>query len=126
MRPPGTPGAVVRLMHGDVVALERGMGALGEAAHLLGATYVTLPAIPAEKRKSLDDFKRMADSFNSIGNEARRNGVKFAYHNHGYGLREMQGQIPLQLMLQQTDPTVVFFEMDIYWTTAGGADPVQY
>jgi sugar phosphate isomerase/epimerase len=113
-------------MHTDLLTLQQGMGALAEAAHVLGATYVTLPAIPAEKRKSLDDFKRMADSFNSIGNEARRNGVKFAYHNHGYGLREMQGQIPLQLMLQQTDPTLVFFEMDIYWTTAGGADPVQY
>jgi sugar phosphate isomerase/epimerase len=113
-------------MHTDLLTLQQGMGALAEAAHVLGATYVTLPAIPAEKRKSLDDFKRMADSFNSIGNEARRNGVKFAYHNHGYGLRETQGQIPLQLMLQQTDPTLVFFEMDIYWTTAGGADPVQY
>ncbi len=113
-------------MHTDLLTLQQGMGALAEAAHVLGATYVTLPSIPAEKRKSLDDFKRMADSFNSIGKEARRNGVKFAYHNHGYGLREMQGQIPLQLMLQQTDPTLVFFEMDIYWTTAGGADPVQY
>jgi sugar phosphate isomerase/epimerase len=113
-------------MHTDLPTLQQGMGALAEAAHVLGATYVTLPAIPPEKRKSLDDFKRMADSFNSIGNEARRNGLKFAYHNHGYGLHEMQGQIPLQLMLQQTDPTLVFFEMDIYWTAAGGADPVQY
>jgi sugar phosphate isomerase/epimerase len=113
-------------MHTDLLTLQQGMGALAEAAHVLGATYVTLPSIPADERKSLDDFKRMADSFNSIGNEAHRNGLKFAYHNHGYGLREMQGQIPLQLMLQQTDPTLVFFEMDIYWTTAGGADPVQY
>jgi sugar phosphate isomerase/epimerase len=113
-------------MHTDLLTLQQGMGALAEAAHVLGATYVTLPGIPAEKRKSLDDFKRMADSFNSIGSEARRKGLKFAYHNHGYGLREMQGQIPLQLMLQQTDPTSVFFEMDIYWTAAGGADPVQY
>jgi sugar phosphate isomerase/epimerase len=113
-------------MHTDLLTLQQGMGALAEAAHVLGATYVTLPSIPADKRKSLDDFKRMADSFNSIGNEARRDGLKFAYHNHGYGLHEMQGQIPLQLMLQQTDPTLVFFEMDIYWMTAGGGDPVQY
>jgi sugar phosphate isomerase/epimerase len=113
-------------MHTDLLTLQQGMGALAEAAHVLGATYVTLPGIPAEKRKSLDDFKRMADSFNSIGNEAHRNGLKFAYHNHGYGLHAMQGQIPLQLMLQQTDPTLVFFEMDIYWMTAGGGDPVQY
>jgi sugar phosphate isomerase/epimerase len=113
-------------MHTDLLTLQRQMGALAEAAHVLGATYVTLPSIPAEKRKSLDDFKRMADSFNSIGTQARRYGLKFAYHNHGYGLHEMQGRIPLKLMLQQTDPALVFFEMDIYWMTAGGGDPVQY
>lgn len=113
-------------MHTDLLTLQRQMGALAEAAHVLGATYVTLPSIPADKRTSLDDFKHMADSFNSIGSEAHRYGLKFAYHNHGYGLHEMQGQIPLELLLQQTDPALVFFEMDIYWTTAGGGDPVQY
>lgn len=112
-------------LHTDLLTLQTGMASLAEAAHALGATYVTLPAIPAEKRKSLDDFKRMADDFNAIGAEAHHHGVKFAYHNHGYGLHEMQGQIPLQLLLRQTDPDRVFFEMDVYWTAAGGADPVQ-
>ena len=113
-------------MHTDLVTLQTRMSALGEAAHVLGATYVTLPSIPADNRKSLDDFKRMADSFNTIGEEARRNGLRFAYHNHGYGLREMEGEIPVKLLLQRTDPASVFFEMDIYWTVAGGADPIQY
>ena len=112
-------------MHTDLVTLEQGMGALAEAAHVLGATYVVLPAIPEAKRKTLDDYKRIADAFNSIGDQARRHGLKFGYHNHGYGLHEMQGEIPLQVILRQTDPHLVFFEMDIYWTTAGGGDPVQ-
>jgi sugar phosphate isomerase/epimerase len=112
-------------MHTDLLTLQTRMGALAEAAHVLGAKYVTLPSIPGDKRKTLDDYKRMAESFNAIGEEARRNGVRFAYHNHGYGLHEMQGEIPLKLMLRQTDPKQVFFEMDIYWTTAGGGDPVQ-
>jgi sugar phosphate isomerase/epimerase len=113
-------------LHTDLLTLETGMGALAEAAHVFGATYVTLPAIPAEQRKTLDDYKRMAERFNAIGDQARRNGVRFAYHNHGYGLHELQGEIPLKLMLRQTDPELVFFEMDIYWTAAGGGDPVQY
>ncbi len=112
-------------LHTDLLTLESGMGALAEAAHVFGATYVTLPAIPADQRKTLDDYKHMADRFNAIGNQARRHGVKFAYHNHGYGFHEMQGEIPLKLMLRQTDPRLVFFEMDIYWTTAGGGDPIQ-
>ncbi len=52
--------------------------------------------------------------------------MKFAYHNHGYGLKEMNGKIPLELILDGTEPSLVFFEMDLYWTTAGGADPVAY
>ena len=113
-------------MHTDLLTLQTRMGQLSEAAHVLGATYVTLPSIPEQKRKSLDDYARMADNFNAIGEQARRHGVKFAYHNHGYGLHEMQGQVPLKMVLQRTDPKLVFFEMDIYWTTAGGADPVKY
>ena len=113
-------------LHTDLLTLQTRMASLAEAAHVLGANYVVLPSIPAQKRKSLDDFKRMAEDFNAIGAEAHRYGVRFAYHNHGYGLQDLQGQVPVQLLLQQTDPARVFFEMDVYWTTAGGADPVQY
>jgi len=117
-------GLTAPSMHTDLGTLQTRMGPLSDAAHVIGATYVVLPAIPEAKRKTLDDYKRMADAFNSIGADAERHGVKFGYHNHGYGLKEMQGQVPLQLLLKNTDPKKVFFEMDIYWTTAGGADPV--
>jgi len=112
-------------MHTGILTLQQRMGPLAEAAHALGATYVTLPSMPAGMRKSLDDYKRAADTFNAIGAEARRHGLRFAYHNHGYGWHEQEGEIPLKVVLQRTDPKLVFLEMDIYWTTAGGADPVQ-
>jgi sugar phosphate isomerase/epimerase len=117
-------GLTAPSMHTDLDTLQKGMDKLGEAAQLLGHTYVVLPSIPEEKRKTLDDYKRMADTFNTIGAAAKKAGIKFAYHNHGYGLQEMNGQVPLKLILDGTDPSLVFFEMDLYWTTAGGADPV--
>jgi sugar phosphate isomerase/epimerase len=113
-------------IHTDLVTLQKNMNELGEAGHTLGFEYVGLPAIPPDKRKKLDDYKRMADEFNSIGESAKKVGLKFSYHNHGYGLKEMEGKIPLSVILENTDPTLVFFEMDIYWTSAGGADPVLY
>jgi sugar phosphate isomerase/epimerase len=113
-------------MHTDLITLQTRMNQLSGPAHAIGAAYVVLPAIPEEKRKTLDDYKRIADSFNAIGEQARREGLKFAYHNHGYGLSEMDGKIPLKLILEGTDPKLVSFEMDIFWTTAGGADPVDY
>ena len=117
-------GLKVPSMHTDLDTLQNNMDKLGEAARLLGCEYVVLPAIPLEKRKTTDDYKKMADAFNIIGQNAKKNGVKFAYHNHGYGLKETDGQMPLKLILNGTDPSLVIFEMDLYWTTAGGADPI--
>lgn len=113
-------------MHTDLDTLQNGMDKLGEAAHSLGQTYVTLPAIPDEKRQTIDDYKRIAEAFNKIGENAKRNGIKFGYHNHGYGIKPMNGQIPLQIILDNTDPNLVFFELDIFWTASGGANPIDY
>ncbi len=117
-------GMGVAALHTDLDTLQYRMDKLGEAAQLLGATYVVLPSIPDQFRQTTDDYRRMADTFNQIGESARQAGVRFAYHNHGYGLHEQDGLVPLQLMLEQTNPDLVFLELDIYWTTAGGADPI--
>ncbi len=120
-------GMSVPSMHTDIHTLQSRMGPLAEAAKALGATYVTLPAIPDEFRKDLDGYRRTADLFNSIGENAVKNGVKFGYHNHGYGLKPMaDGTVPLDLLLERTDPAKVLLEMDVFWTVAGGADPVSY
>jgi sugar phosphate isomerase/epimerase len=118
-------GFSVPSIHTDLDTLQTRMNKLGEASQILGNTYVVLPSIPAENRKTLDDYKKMADAFNIIGESAKKEGIKFAYHNHGYGLKEVNGQIPLELIFSNTDPSLVFFEMDLYWTTAGGGDPIQ-
>jgi sugar phosphate isomerase/epimerase len=117
-------GLTAPSMHTDLDTLQTRMDKLGEAAQILGHEYVVLPAIPEDKRKTLDDYKKMADIFNKIGESAKKAGTKFAYHNHGYGLKEVDGQVPLKLILDGTDPALVFLEMDLYWTTAGGMDPV--
>jgi len=113
-------------MHSDLQTLRQRMPQLAEAAHILGQRYVVLPAIPETERPTLDDYKRIAAEFNQIGASAVKEGIRFAYHNHGYGLRELAGQIPFQLILAQTDPALVDMQLDIYWNTAGGGDPVAY
>lgn len=111
--------------HTDLDTLENNMSALAEAAHVLGHKYVTLPAIPDDRRKTLDDYKRIAEAFNKIGENAKKNGIRFGYHNHGYGIKPVDGVRPLEIILKNTDPNLVFFEMDIFWTTCGGADPIE-
>ncbi|WP_044171426.1 sugar phosphate isomerase/epimerase family protein [Flectobacillus major] len=111
--------------HTDLDTLVNNMDKLGEAANVLGHKYVVLPSIPDDKRQTLDDYKRISETFNKIGENAKRVGLKFGYHNHGYGLSPLEGQIPLYLIMEQTDPNLVFFEMDIYWTSAGGIEPIS-
>lgn len=111
-------------MHTDLDTLRHNMPQLAEAANTIGAQYVVLPAIPGLERKTLDDYSRLAEDFNKIGADAKKHGIKYAYHNHGYGIKEVNGVMPLQKILDGTDPSLVYFEMDLYWTTAGGADPV--
>ncbi len=119
-------GLRIPSLHTDLDTLERHMPALGAAARAMGASYVTLPAIPDDQRKTLEDYKRMADRFNAIGRAAQAEGIRFAYHNHGYGLQPTDGVVPFELLVDHTDPGLVFLEMDIFWTTAGRADPVAY
>jgi sugar phosphate isomerase/epimerase len=119
-------GMSVPSIHTDLETMETNMDAFAKAAEVLGFEYITLPAIPEERRKSMDHYKKMADTFNSIGENAKKMGLKFAYHNHGYGLQEVAGEIPFQVMMDATDPELVFLEMDVFWTTAGRANPVEY
>ena len=111
-------------MHTGLFTLENRMAEMAEAADILGTKYVILPS--AQTQTSLDGYKRQADQFNKIGASAAKYGLRFAYHNHGNGLKEMDGKVPFELILEQTDPKLVYMQMDIYWTTAGGIDPVSY
>jgi sugar phosphate isomerase/epimerase len=116
-------GFAVPAMHTDLDTLTSNMSELAEAANSLGAKYVVLPSIPDEKRQDLDGYRKMADRFNRIGEEAKEKGIRFAYHNHGYGFHEKEGTVPMDIIFAETDPNFVFFEMDLFWTVAAGADP---
>ena len=113
-------------MHSDLETLRQRMPDIAAAAHVLGQRYVVLPSIPEEERRTLDDYRRMAGEFNQIGAAAVKEGIRFAYHNHGYGLSAMEGEVPFQLILERTDPALVDMQLDIYWNTAGGGDPLAY
>ncbi|MCH7399690.1 sugar phosphate isomerase/epimerase [Belliella sp. DSM 107340] len=100
--------------------LDRIAGEAGE----IGMKYLINPYVGAQK--SMDDFKRIADDFNKQGEICKKNGVKFAYHNHGYTFVDFDGQIPQDYLLENTDPDLVDFELDLYWVYTAGYDPLEY
>ncbi len=77
-------------------------------------------------QKSIDDFKKIADEFNGYGAICKKHGLRFAYHPHDYPYKKVDGQLPIDVLLDRTDPDLVDFEMDIYYTVTEGLDPEYY
>jgi sugar phosphate isomerase/epimerase len=66
-----------------------------------------------------------ADTLSEIGDLARKTGLRFFYHNHAVELTDLpRGGLPLDLLLRQTESGTVSFELDVFWASAAGADPV--
>jgi sugar phosphate isomerase/epimerase len=118
-------GLVSPSMHVGLDTLRQRLEQVGEAAHTIGWKYCGLAAIPEEMRRTTDDYRKMADELNSIGARAKPMGFKILYHNHGYGLLPVDGVVPEQILRDRLDPDLVSLEMDVFWTVAGGVDPVQ-
>jgi sugar phosphate isomerase/epimerase len=95
-------------------------------ARAIGHEYVTIPWLPEEERRTVDNWKRIAELFNRAGADAKAAGLRFAYHNHDFELRKIGNEVPLEVLLAETDPALVRFEMDIYWLVKAGADPLAY
>jgi sugar phosphate isomerase/epimerase len=75
---------------------------------------------------TVDDWKRNADAFNKCGAACKAAGLSFAYHNHNLEFRKIGEVLPYDLLLKETDASLVQMEMDIGWVVAGGANPVAY
>ena len=95
-------------------------------AREIGHQWATIAWIDAGQRKTLDDWKRIAATFNRIGAQARAAGLRFAYHNHDFEFPLVDGTIPLAVLLRETDPATVDFEMDVYWLVKAGHDPLTW
>jgi sugar phosphate isomerase/epimerase len=92
----------------------------------VGHTFATVPWIDEKERKTLADWHRHAAGFNKAAERARAHGLRFAYHNHDFEFKPVEGVVPFDLLLRETDPALVSYEMDVYWVTEGGADPKAY
>jgi sugar phosphate isomerase/epimerase len=109
--------------HVDLPSVRTQLEALAEAAHTLGHRYIVIPAARSEPLDSLDDYRRLAAEFNAIGARADALGLRFGYHNHGYENALIDGRVPYEVLIEETDPALVTMELDLFWWIAGGGDP---
>jgi sugar phosphate isomerase/epimerase len=97
-------------------------------AHLAAGTkFIVQPFMGGDAFQSLEVLKRYCDYFNAIGEKCNAKGIRFGYHNHDEEFStKLDGQTIYDFMLANTDPAKVMFQMDLYWTVVGGANPVDY
>ena len=96
-----------------------------DAANVLGSEYVTVPYLADSIRKSADDYKKIADKLNEAAAICKAGGVKLAYHNHNFEFDKYGDTTGYEIMLKNTDPKAVQFELDLYWVVRTGTDPVK-
>jgi sugar phosphate isomerase/epimerase len=90
----------------------------------LGVECLVCSIIPANIANSADGYKRGADQYNAWGAKARTMGMKFGFHNHNVEFKDYGGVTGLEILLQNTDPALVQWQMDCYWVAQAGHDPV--
>jgi sugar phosphate isomerase/epimerase len=85
-----------------------------EGAHALKQDYIVWPWLDPSLR-TIDKFKLVAATLNKIGEQIKKGGLQLAYHNHDFEFIEQNGQIGYDIILNETDPSLVKLQMDLYW-----------
>jgi sugar phosphate isomerase/epimerase len=97
-----------------------------EFSKTVGMDYIICPWIPEELRKSPDIWKQASEKFNKCGEQTKKAGIQFGYHNHWFEFLPTNGKLPYDELLKDCNPDLVKMEMDLCWAVAAGADPVKY
>jgi len=112
--------------HVPIEALEDDWPRTLEAAQTIGHRWLVVAWVPEALRSDLDGWRRVAERFNRAAAAAREVGIGFAYHNHDYEFAPLEGRVPYDVLLEETDPGLVRLELDLYWIVKGGRDPLEY
>lgn len=97
---------------------------LAAEAAAIGMKQLICPWIGSQK--TIEPFKRAADDFNTRGTICKKHGLKYGYHPHGYPYKKVQGQLPIDVLLANTDADLVEYQMDVYYAVTEGINPYTY
>lgn len=114
--------------HMGYPALKADINAAIQNAKTLGATYIIIPSLPRQGRFTEANARAIAADFNSFGQAINAAGLKFGYHPHGFEFTpstEKEGEVVFDILVRETKPDLVSFELDVFWAFHAGQDPVK-
>lgn len=112
--------------HVPLKDIRENMSSVIENAKIIGHRYLICPYLTENERKTLDQYKEYAALFNKAGEACKKAGIQFGYHNHDFEFMAIDGRMPFDLLLAETDRNLVKIELDLYWTVKARQNPVAF
>jgi sugar phosphate isomerase/epimerase len=89
----------------------------------LGCGRLIIPWMPDDNRRSPDDVRAFASELNGLGRQFSDRGIRLGYHNHAFEFAPLGGTTVWDVLLAELAPNIEL-ELDVYWASIGGCDPV--
>lgn len=112
--------------HFGVEMLEQNLSHLAEYGKALGYNYMGYPCLRNSSMGSEEGYKNEAAAMNLLGRRCKEKGFTLIYHNHDFEFAKYNGKCGMDILFENTDPDLVKFEIDVYWVTFAGEDPVKH
>lgn len=95
-------------------------------AQSVGTEFLVCAFLMPNERQSIDQYKALCEKFNKFGELSKKAGIQFAYHNHDFEFQTVDGQVPMDVILKETDADLVKLELDIYWARKAEINPLTF
>ncbi len=87
--------------------------------------YLVFGYLMKQERETIEQFKMYAERLNKAGEKCEQAGIHLCYHNHSFEFKPINGQMPYEVLIEEFDPKNIQFELDIFWASVAGHDPVK-
>ena len=109
--------------HEGIERLRGDPTAVADRLDILGCDRAVVPWIPEEDRRTVDDMRRFAAELGVLARTFARRGIRLAYHNHDFEFAPLDGTTVWDILRAEL-PAEIELELDVYWASVGGRDPV--
>ena len=103
---------------------EKDFAGVVETAQKFGMKYLVFGYMRKEERQTLDDYHQIAEALNKAGEQCNDAGIKLCYHNHAFEFEPIDGTVPYDVLMNETDADKLHFELDVFWASLAGHEPI--